>query len=72
MHHLGNALGYVPNEVPEYSLNYGIESIHSLLFHLKITNPWMYYNYPRHVEKIKYKLKTSILPLSESSPEDIS
>lgn len=69
-----NALGYVPNEVPEYSLNYGIESIHSLP--ISFENPLIpmdvYTIIPRHVEKIKYKLKTSILPLSQSSPEDIS
>jgi len=69
-----NALGYVPNEVPEYSQKYGIESIHSLS--ISIESPLMpndvYAIIPRYVEKIKYKLNTSILPLSESSPEDIS
>ena len=69
-----NALGYVPNEVPEYSQKYGIESIHSLS--ISIESPLMpndvYAIIPRYVEKMKYKLNTSILPLSESSPEDIS
>ena len=69
-----NALGYVPNEVPEYSQKYGIESIHALS--ISIENPLMpkdvYTIIPRYVEKMKYKLNTSILPLSESSPEEIS
>ena len=69
-----DALGYVVNEVPEYSLNYGIESIHTLS--ISIDNPIMpndvYSIIPRYIEKMKYKLNTSILPVSESSPEDIS
>ena len=69
-----DALGYVANEVPEYSLNYGVESIHTLS--ISIDNPIMpndvYSIIPRYIEKMKYKLNTSILPVSESSPEDIS
>ena len=69
-----NAIGYVHAEVPEYSVNYGIESIHSLS--ITSENPLMpndvYSMIPRFVEKIKYKLNTSILPVSESLPEEIS
>ena len=69
-----NAIGYVHAEVPEYSVNYGIESLHSLS--ITSENPLMpndvYAMIPRFVEKIKYKLNTSILPVSESLPEEIS
>ena len=69
-----NALGYVPNEVPEYSRKYGIDSIHGLSISLE--NPLMpsdvYAIIPRFVEKIKYKLNTSILPVAKTSPEGIS